>query len=247
MITKQILKALILITIAVWSSIGTILAAEAAANNESNDDVNLACPQGYHIEARDGKGTEQCIIDDDMQCPPAHYLNTNDQCVDNRACAFTKPKPYECAVPEKPKSLDIDCDKNPDHAFCTGEKGRDGLPFCDLPSHPGSCYDRNDNPESYCANYGEKDSDFCELIGEICDDERNSNSIKSTDPECTEEGLPCPEDYIRYDKYCARFRADCDLNPANVYCNGEKRIDGLIICDRPSHPGYKFCKNNDDN
>jgi hypothetical protein len=141
-------------------------------------------------------------------------------------------------------SNETNCDINPDNRFCNGYHGRDGLPFCDLVRNAMSCYDRNDNPESYCANFGENDRDFCKLIGEICDDEGSSNSLKSTDPECTKEGLPCPEDYIRYGKYCVNYRTDCDLNPASVYCNGEIRNDGLLICDNPSHPTYKFCKTN---
>ena len=61
------------------------------------------------------------------------------------------------------------------------------------------------------------------------------------DPECTAKGLPCPENYIRYGDYCAKYRADCDANPTNVYCDGSRRSDGFTICDKPDHPGYKFC------
>jgi hypothetical protein len=77
----------------------------------------------------------------------------------------------------------VDCDANPNHPYCTGEKGRDGGPFCDLPSHPGSCYDRNDNPEEYCTTYP-YDSDFCELIENVCDAD---GSIKPDNPYCTGE------------------------------------------------------------
>jgi hypothetical protein len=109
--------------------------------------------------------------------------------------------------------------------------------FCDHPSNPGSCYDRNDDPEEFCVNNPQY-TDFCEIIGEICDDE---GQIKSTDPECTEEDSPCPENYVRYNEYCAQYRVDCDENPTNVYCSGQRGTDGLLRCDEPDHPGYKFC------
>jgi hypothetical protein len=109
--------------------------------------------------------------------------------------------------------------------------------FCDHPSNPGSCYDRNDNPEYFCVNNPQY-TDFCKIIEPICDDE---GQIKSTDPECTDEGSPCPENYVRYNEYCASYRVDCDENPTNVYCTGQRRTDGLQRCDEPEHPGYKFC------
>lgn len=58
----------------------------------------------------------------------------------------------------------IDCDENGDHSWCNGAIGRNGIPFCDLDIRPGSCYDRNDNPQDYCEQYGESDKDFCEII-----------------------------------------------------------------------------------
>src|SRR5215211_6898190 len=58
----------------------------------------------------------------------------------------------------------INCDTNPDDAFCNSEKGRDGLPFCDIVRNAVSCYDRNDNPEEYCEKYREDDKDFCRII-----------------------------------------------------------------------------------
>ena len=87
-------------------------------------------------------------------------------------------------------------------------------------------------------NYQDGKWNFCENAN-ICDDE---GSISSTDPECTEKGSPYPENYIRYSDYCPRYRADCDANPTNVYCDGLRRSDGLTICDKPDHPGYKFCR-----
>lgn len=103
--------------------------------------------------------------------------------------------------------------------------------------------DRNDNPESFCANHGAQYPKFCEIIEPICDDPKGSNNIDSTDPYCTDEGSPCPENYVRNGKYCSLYRLDCDdLNVANSYkCNGRERTDRLLRCDEPDHPGYKFC------
>ena len=47
---------------------------------------------------------------------------------------------------------DIDCDKEPNHDLCSGERGRGGSIFCDVHAGItgsriafGGCYDRNDN------------------------------------------------------------------------------------------------------
>ena len=118
---------------------------------------------------------------------------------------------------------------------------REGL-FCDHPSNPGGCYDRNDNPESFCANYGAQYSKFCELIEPMCDDSEGVNNIdRQIQSECTDEDLPCPENFVRNREYCTQYKVDCDENPTNVYCTGQRRTDGLQRCDEPDHPGYKFC------
>ena len=142
--------------------------------NASNSNSELECPDGYHIEARDGEGTEQCISDyNPCEDDGVHYLNIEDVCVSNRLCADSDfPKPYGCTVREKPETLEIDCKSMPDHSFCTGENGRGGSPFCDLPSHPGSCSDRNDTPENYCVNYQDGKWNFCENA-DICDDDKS--------------------------------------------------------------------------
>jgi hypothetical protein len=69
----------------------------------------------------------------------------------------------------------INCDANPDDAFCNSEKGRNGLPFCDIVRNVRSCYDRNDNPKEYCEKYREDDRDFCRII-EGTDDVSGSTS-----------------------------------------------------------------------
>ena len=113
--------------------------------------------------------------------------------------------------------------------------------FCDHPSNPGGCYDRNDNPEEFCVNH-QQYTTFCEVIGDICDDNKTINAISSTDPECPNENSPCPENYVRYNGIlCKGYRVDCDESPTNVYCTGQRRTDGLQRCDEPEHPGYKFC------
>lgn len=106
---------------------------------------------------------------------------------------------------------------------------------------PGGCYDRNDNPEEFCVNNPQY-TKFCEIIGPICDDNVSINAISSTDPECTPKDQSCPENHVRYNEYCAQYRVDCDENPTNVYCSGQRRTDGLQRCDEPNHPGYRFCK-----
>jgi hypothetical protein len=56
-------------------------------------------------------------------------------------------------------------------------------PFCDHPSNPGGCYDRNDNPEEFCIQYPEY-TDFCEVIRDLCDED---GSIKPDDDYCKGE------------------------------------------------------------
>ena len=51
------------------------------------------------------------------------------------------------------KLRDVQCDEDPDHSLCNGERGREGLIFCDVlyqetGGKAGGCYDRDDNPES---------------------------------------------------------------------------------------------------
>ena len=61
------------------------------------------------------------------------------------------------------------CDENPNDSLSNGDRGIEGLIFCDvLYDEPGGkgegCYDRNDNPENYCENHREQDPDFCKII-----------------------------------------------------------------------------------
>ena len=28
----------------------------------------------------------------------------------------------------------------------------------------------------------------------------------------------------------------------SLLCNGQERSDGILVCDQPDHPGYKFSK-----
>jgi hypothetical protein len=47
----------------------------------------------------------------------------------------------------------IDCDENPDHEYCKGDKGKNGVPFCDLDYQELGftvCRDRDVNPDVDC-------------------------------------------------------------------------------------------------
>lgn len=52
-------------------------------------------------------------------------------------------------------SSQVDCDANPDDAFCNSEKGRNGLPFRDIVRNAVGCCERNDNPKEYCEKHKE--------------------------------------------------------------------------------------------
>ncbi len=58
---------------------------------------------------------------------------------------------------------DVQCDEDPDHSLCTGERGREGSIFCDVlyqetGGKAGGCYDRNDTPDQHCDKYTEEES-----------------------------------------------------------------------------------------
>jgi hypothetical protein len=62
--------------------------------------------------------------------------------------------------------------------------------------------------------------------------------------QCYPDGVPCPDDMIMTeddDRGCVEYRISCDANPNHPLCNGEERSDGIMVCDQPDHPGYKFC------
>jgi hypothetical protein len=71
-------------------------------------------------------------------------------------------------VPNVFASERIDCNENPDHSLCNGERGITGTIFCDVQyqeeGSKSACYDRNDNPKEYCEKYRDIDKDFCEII-----------------------------------------------------------------------------------
>ena len=209
------------------------------------------CPDGYHTT--DGDETGQCYPNSN-DCSDANVtingillnfvLRTGDDsanpyntCIDPRSLCEIEPDHGICKLIESVDPAETNSD---DTMVNDIPPDREGL-FCDHPSNPGGCYDRNDNPESFCANYGAQYSKFCELIEPICDDSEGVNNIDSTDPECTDEDLPCPENFVRNGEYCTQYKVDCDENPTNVYCTGQRRTDGLQRCDEPDHPGYKFC------
>lgn len=129
----------------------------------------------------------------------------------------------------------------------------------------------NDRNEA-CINQIEED-DFCNNI-DICDDEgeitSNDKFCKgeairdlSEDPwncpvgyhwiEDDESGLcytndkECKYDTLIFNEDktgCLEYKIDCDFNENNPLCNGQEITDGIKVCDDPSHPGYRFCKDN---
>jgi hypothetical protein len=85
---------------------------------------------------------------------------------------------------ENCKLRDVQCDEDPDDSLCNGERGREGLIFCDVQyqeeGSKSSCYDRNDNPEQYCLMHPGDPWDFCTKEN-ICDQD---GSIKPDDEYC---------------------------------------------------------------
>jgi hypothetical protein len=68
--------------------------------------------------------------------------------------------------------------------------------------------------------------------------------------QCYPNSEECEENYIfekanasnpKDSDSCVEYKLDCELNEANPLCNGEEREDGIMVCDQPDHPGYKFC------
>lgn len=227
---------------------------EGFHNGEDDVCSPVGCQEGYHGVDEDETGL--CYPNDEGCGDHGPYVLIEGERGDHCALLY-----YICDEAEhRGEDYCIEyCKENPDRLSCVlkdmnvsvsinsdGDTNNDIPPdgeglFCDHPSDPGGCYDRNDNPESFCVNY-QQYTDFCEIIGEICDDGKSSNDIDSTDPECTDQDEDCPKNYVRYDEYCAQYRADCDIvGEYNVSCNGKQRTDGLLRCDEPSHPGYKFC------
>jgi hypothetical protein len=89
---------------------------------------------------------------------------------------------------ENCKLRDVRCDEDPDHSLYNGERGREGLIFCDvLYQETGGkgegCYDRNDNPEQYCLMHPGDPWDFC-TTENICDQD---GSVKPEDEYCKED------------------------------------------------------------
>lgn len=134
------------------------------------------CPQDEQepvlVLCSDGQTqVEEDRVDED--CPETSQVSANglplcngtfQDCVtENGDVCVAGSAAHECEDLGEEQEL-IDCNTYPESEYCNSEKGRDGLPFCDLVSNAESCYDRNDNPEEYCSKYSNSDSDFCKII-----------------------------------------------------------------------------------
>ena len=168
------------------------------------------CPEDYHTT--DGDETGQCYPNSN-NCTDASLIINGKQVYYVLRTGDDSPNPYDTCT--DPRTV---CETEPDHEVCKlilidsvdldkinsddtiiNDIPPDGIGlFCDHPSDPGGCYDRNDNPESFCANFGAQYPKFCDIIGEICDDSKGVNNIDSTDPECTNEDEDCPELCLPY-------------------------------------------------
>ena len=40
---------------------------------------------------------------------------------------------------------------------------------------------------------------------------------------------------------CVEYKIQCEYNEDHVLCNGQERSDGIKVCDKPEHPGFKYC------
>ncbi|MGC1134818.1 MAG: hypothetical protein WA941_18465 [Nitrososphaeraceae archaeon] len=88
-----------------------------------------SCPDGYHVEGFE-EGIEQCVSN--VTCEEGEYLNLFDKCM-NHAFCMDNLHVFDCdpLFNNKPIILPIDCENNPDHPYCNGKRGIDGV-FCDL-------------------------------------------------------------------------------------------------------------------
>lgn len=118
---------------------------------------DIYCEKGYHIEKFD-EGIPLCVTD--TNCHEGMYLNIFDKCVNPEVCNEDPEPYYDCnsLFRDKPKILPADCNALPDHPYCNGKRGQDGIVFCSLKTNQttSSCYDDEDfddenDPLIYCA------------------------------------------------------------------------------------------------
>jgi hypothetical protein len=148
-----------------------------------NGEWECECPEGYH--SREDDETGQCYPDSEG-CEWDGYAMIEREDGEGNTCRTL----YSLCHTEKGRDVP-ECEewreeRNNDDTI-ENDIPPDGVGyFCDNPSHSGSCYDRNDNPEYFCVNNPQY-TKFCEIIGPICDEE---GQIYSSDPECTPQDQP---------------------------------------------------------
>ncbi len=170
---------------------------EGYNNFEGNVCTPIGCPEGYHDIFDD---EDNICHSNEKDCPNNMVLAEKEfgmQCmylVDKPE--IVEPTPTETGSKcldgyqrtddgEKCELKDVQCDETPDNSLCNGERGREGLIFCDvLYQETGGkgegCYDRNDNPEQYCLMHPGDPWDFCTKEN-ICDQD---GSVKPDDEYC---------------------------------------------------------------
>jgi hypothetical protein len=90
----------------------------------------------------------------------------------------------------------IDCDENPDHEYCKGDKGKNGVPFCDLDYQELGftvCRDRDVNPDVDCdvksddslcnSERGRDGLIFCDLLYQKTGSKDSSCSDRNDNPQ----------------------------------------------------------------
>jgi hypothetical protein len=99
--------------------------------------------------------------------------------------------------------------------------------------------------------FGNNEDYTCVPLHERCpegyhseDDDETGQCYPNSEGCSTDEYL-LTDDTVDGRDVCVKYRIDCDLNQDHPLCNGQERSDGLLICDQPDHPGYKFCLRND--
>ena len=164
----------------------------------------IGCPEGYHDVFDD---EDNVCHSNDEECPQDGMVLVEKefgmQCAYNVLVSISDEKP-EIVEPiptetgskcpegysrtedgQNCKLRDVQCDVEPENSLCNGERGREGIIFCDIQNQEGegseTCYDRNDNPEEYCLKYQDDSWNFCTKEN-ICDQD---GSVKPDDEYCT--------------------------------------------------------------
>ena len=78
-------------------------------------------------------------------------------------------------------------------------------------------------------------------------DEDETGQCYSNKEECYENQIlqKANASDIRDSDSCVDYKLNCEYNEDNPLCNGEERTDGIMVCDKPDHPGFKYCTKED--